>query len=558
MSVSTENSPSNPQDTARLVLEMNNENKSTATNIVNNNNNKENSNNNDRIDPNLMEPQTQNKDNDGDEIMTMDNQNSVDTKETEKNSTSNEEISTKNTDTTEENKHLSSNDEVEKRKIFYTNLQKLTSNIERSLFEINMLLPSIKHQNKLFYQYSEDLILSNSFKTYDEFLSSNNKNNINIHHKSKIIANKDNSNVDGTENPTDNSYFETNGLPLIPGTDIPEVDLNNQAKTVRDIWEEWTVGHKNSPALKILEKKYGTRWRRGRIAKSAQRRKKVIEFIENEFKRHNTVLPNIVNVVNDLENYRIHKGKGLFWLYGALPDRLYDDAGRALFKNENENENENLSNNNNNNDDDLNKENPVTINPENKIEEGNVANAESNPATSEQSNDSEPKEKAYAESTDLNNNKEKEGKEQQLSTIDDDKIDDDLKAVDSTSNDNDIASSKDSKKSNEHQSTKLNKTAEDEEILDEDEEDDDVDMPSVADVAAMAAMSVEGEDDEHALVNSAALAVAAQHVADQQRLRDRQKSSGKENDNEGESDLNNYLSTEDGLNENTDPALSKL
>lgn len=543
MSVSTENSPSNPQDTARLALEMNNENKLSGTNVVSNTNNKEISNNNDRIDPNLMESETQNKDIDGDEIMTMDHQSSVGAKETEKNSTSNEEISTKNTDNTEI-KHSLSHDEIEKRKIFYTNLQQLTSNIERSLFEINMILPSIKHQNKLFYKYSEELILSGPFKTYDEFLSLNNQNNLNMHHKPKNISNKDNSNANGTDNSTQNSYFETNGLPLIPGTDIPEVDLNNQAKTVKDIWEEWTVGHKNSPALKILEKKYGTRWRRGRIAKSAQRRKKVIEFIESEFKRHNTVLPNIVNVVNDLENYRIRKGKGLFWLYGALPDRLYDDAGRALFKNENGNEN--LNN-------DLDKDDVATMNSED-----NVGNTESHLATTEPSNDSESKEQGYTESTELNNNKEEEGKDQQLSTIDDDKIDDDLKAVDSTSNDNNVASSNNSKKSDEQQSVKLNKPDEDEEILDEDEEDDDVDMPSVADVAAMAAMSVEGEDDEHALVNSAALAVAAQHVADQQRLRDRQKSSRKDNENEVENDLNNYLSTEDGLNENTDPALSKL
>jgi hypothetical protein len=71
-------------------------------------------------------------------------------------------------------------------------------------------------------------------------------------------------------------------------------------------------------------------------------------------------------------------------------------------------------------------------------------------------------------------------------------------------------------------------------------------MPSVADVAAMASMSVEGDYEDHGLVDSAALAAAARHVAAQQRIRYESKSRVvdadndhvKENDEENENQAN--------------------
>lgn len=60
----------------------------------------------------------------------------------------------------------------------------------------------------------------------------------------------------------------------------------------------------------------------------------------------------------------------------------------------------------------------------------------------------------------------------------------------------------------------------------------------------MAALSVDGDDEEHSLVNSAALAVAAQHVAAQQRKREQEYRSTNRIDHDDE--------------DNTDPALSKL
>lgn len=119
-------------------------------------------------------------------------------------------------------------------------------------------------------------------------------------------------------------------LSFIPGTDIPDIDLNHQAKTVRDIWNEWNFGYKGKPPLCEIERQYGTKWRRGRIAKSAQRRKKLIEFIQNEFRNHSDKIMNILDVVDELDKYRLTRGKGLFWLYGNTPKMLYNENGIPL------------------------------------------------------------------------------------------------------------------------------------------------------------------------------------------------------------------------------------
>ncbi|GMG32656.1 unnamed protein product [Ambrosiozyma monospora] len=79
-------------------------------------------------------------------------------------------------------------------------------------------------------------------------------------------------------------------LSAAPGEAPHEIDLNPRAKTVMDLWKEWEEGHRTQPPLRFLENTYGTKWRKGRIAKSAQRRKKVIEFIDSESKRTGFVL----------------------------------------------------------------------------------------------------------------------------------------------------------------------------------------------------------------------------------------------------------------------------
>lgn len=612
MSVSASTSPANPRDTARLVLEMNSSAASTTNNLSGSSSNataaeksggNSSSSNNDKIDPNLKFVDDENgklaskKDTDGDEIMTEEaDAKSLGDEASKKSQTQQQQQeqqqqeqqqqlnASDNIDggdhnkekTTEDQKNSSdvvlSEEEAKKKELFFTSLKDLTENISSTIAEISVLIPKIYDQNSLFNSYSNFLINSNTFEPYNSYIAKVEGISNTSTTASTADNNGDSSSASDPSNPQDpndplnlhqqarvNRFYHKlyAPLPMIPGTRIPEIDLNNQAKTVKDVWDEWTLGHKNNPALQELEKKYGTRWRRGRIAKSAQRRKKVIEFIESEYKRHKNVLPNVLTVVQDLENYRILKGKGLFWLYGALPDRLYDDAGRPLFKSVNDVAG-------------VNDEEAPNSKISAELENGNA---------NDQENDSDKKTAATGDSA------ETLGKDKtDLGKTDDDKIDDDLKAVDTNNNNSSSTTTTATKSSgkddydlqkkeqqsitgddmdldqlNSSEKSKSIPNEEEEEIEDEDEEDDDdVNMPSVADVAAMASMSVEGEDDEHALVDSAALAVAAQHVADQQRLRDRAKSSGKSQNSHEEGDLNNYISTEDGLNENTDPALSKL
>lgn len=244
------------------------------------------------------------------------------------------------------------------------------------------------------------------------------------------------------------------------GNEIPDIDLNSQAKTVIDVWNEWNKGYKANPPLRELERKHGTLWRRGRIAKSSQRRKKVVDFIENEYKMHENILENVDVVVRDLEEYRKQSGKGLFWLYGAIPPRLYDDAGVPVYKK--------------------------------KDTDGSSFTGINN---------------------DANNNDQKE---------------------------------QDSKKQDHHA------VSSDEDI-------------SVADVAAMASMAANNDEDdnsdedEESLVNSEALALAAQHVANQQRIRDQQRIQNGSDNNVGVNVNDEFMhDIHIDIDADTDPALAKL
>lgn len=503
------------------------------------------------------------------------------------------------------------------KQVLYSNLKDLTEIISNVISEINQIVPEVVKKNNSLNSYSKFLSKSKTFESYSDFLqrfddpsgstmqelndSTSNSSNLALADNIQFNIESDLSNL----SVADRNAKLMSLLPLMPGTRIPEIDLNAQAKTVQDIWNEWTIGHKNKPPLQDLEKKFGTRWRRGRIAKSAQRRKKVIEFVESEFKRHENVLKNIEVVVNDLDNYRISKGKGLFWLYGALPDRLYDDSGSPLFElpkpkkhnldEEDEGKDENKGDSKDSGDDlpavkklkkSLDQANDVPVDEENTnitaATTGDSNSHDNDNANEEHSTDGRGILKDGDQNNDVSSN------------VDDNNIDDDLKAVDSNSKGNegkffDEASEnnsdnvklpvsderdrtlvrddeKSSKPEMEIESSAASlsnvnadqsegdREVEDEEEDEDEDDEDDVNMPSVADVAAMAAMSVEGEDDEHALVDSAALAVAAQHVAAQQRKRDQAQKSN----NSEDTDINHYISTEDNLNDNTDPALSKL
>jgi hypothetical protein len=527
----------------------------------------------------------------------------------------------------------------ESKKLFFTNLKDLTDNISLTLSEIHSILPKLYDQNHLFKIYSNFLSNSEYFQSYDDCINvlknsslnkdniiNNNKNNNIIDNNEDSINNDNNNNNNNNNNNSINNdenlvnsnismnsvnqsnedlfdensssssqnLFNTQPIPLIPGTLIPDIDLNSQAKTVYDIWDEWTMGHKNKPPLLALEKKYGTRWRRGRIAKSAQRRKKVIEFIENEFKKHNSVIKNIITVVNDLENYRIMKGKGLFWLYGSLPDRLYDDAGNSLYqpvlKGSKESKDSFSDNNIANN---------STSNNSSKITKPNHNNKKSKlkKLTAKENDLINNIDDALKNVDSVNKNHEQQQQQQQqeIQTNEQKSVSAAVAvaavvALTNTSNEMDVdndnlnkqINSKDIQNGNIDGNLNLVNTIGEEEAgidvdmngvegnieEEESDEEDEDNLPLAANVAAMASMSVEGEDDEHGLVDSAALAVAAQHVADQQRRRDQAKkdlnnyeqnhNNVRNNNNNNINNNSNHNENDDGLNENTDPALSKL
>lgn len=256
--------------------------------------------------------------------------------------------------------------------VYDPNFMELSSTINNSINKVLNLLPQIFKKKHILEMYAKDLSNGStnaplhvyfekykdlSFPELDDVLNSFRF----LNEKSDLLtfphgSNESNTNGNMTDNGEVNNQFEdapttdkirisrqkqlrTNQsyrevLSFLPGTDIPDIDLNNQAKSVRDIWNEWNYGYKGKPPLGEIELRYGTKWRRGRIAKSAQRRKKIVEFIQSEFRNHSDKIINIQNVVDELDRYRLTRGKGLFWLYGNIPERLYNEHGNPLTEND--------------------------------------------------------------------------------------------------------------------------------------------------------------------------------------------------------------------------------
>ncbi|GMF32903.1 unnamed protein product [[Candida] boidinii] len=166
-------------------------------------------------------------------------------------------------------------------------------------------LNALNNSRKSTYLSTNNAIakISDAAAILDSESSLNLSNNININNNNKI---KLKNSLKSKSNP-------------------PDVDLNPRAKSVTDLLEEWYNGYKGQPSLNSLEKHWGTKWRRGRIAKSAQRRKKVVEFCIAESKKNPTYTKE--KVAELLDEYRHKLGKGLFWLYGNVPKKILD--GRA-------------------------------------------------------------------------------------------------------------------------------------------------------------------------------------------------------------------------------------
>ncbi|ANZ74467.1 BA75_01390T0 [Komagataella pastoris] len=111
------------------------------------------------------------------------------------------------------------------------------------------------------------------------------------------------------------------GAPPTPSpTVIPEIILNSKAKTISAIWREYKIGYKGQPSLAEMERKYGTSWRRGRIRKTVQRRRRIAQAIETYINQGLTEEEALFR----LEKYRQERSKSLFWLYSNVPENSYD------------------------------------------------------------------------------------------------------------------------------------------------------------------------------------------------------------------------------------------
>jgi hypothetical protein len=118
-----------------------------------------------------------------------------------------------------------------------------------------------------------------------------------------------------------NSHAATPSL-LLNGTDddvdvqqVPEYEVNNNLRTVKEMWEEWDQGlicnnsGIRSPSIRYLEEKYGTAWRTAeRSRKQFFRRKLFIQQLQTVSR--NLKLWEVV-VAHKMENWRQSTGKGM-------------------------------------------------------------------------------------------------------------------------------------------------------------------------------------------------------------------------------------------------------
>ncbi|EGW34695.1 uncharacterized protein SPAPADRAFT_57752 [Spathaspora passalidarum NRRL Y-27907] len=107
--------------------------------------------------------------------------------------------------------------------------------------------------------------------------------------------------------------------------DIPKYRLERSLKSISDIWKEYEYGLNDKPPLKLLEIKYGTKWRNDTESRTFLRRKKIYDAIENGKAKGYTE----DQVIRELEEYRSYdrngtiKKKPLSWLNANMPDK-YD------------------------------------------------------------------------------------------------------------------------------------------------------------------------------------------------------------------------------------------
>ncbi|RLV92646.1 High-osmolarity-induced transcription protein 1 [Spathaspora sp. JA1] len=106
-------------------------------------------------------------------------------------------------------------------------------------------------------------------------------------------------------------------------SDIPKYKLERSLKSIGDIWKEYEYGLNDKPPLKLLEIKYGTKWRNDTESRTFLRRKKIYDAIENG----KTKGYSEEQVIQELEDYRSYEHNGsirkkpLSWLNANMPEK---------------------------------------------------------------------------------------------------------------------------------------------------------------------------------------------------------------------------------------------
>jgi hypothetical protein len=99
--------------------------------------------------------------------------------------------------------------------------------------------------------------------------------------------------------------------------------VERSLKTITDIWKEYKYGLKDKPPLKLLEHKYGTKWRNETESRTFLRRKKIYDAIEVGMREGIEESA----IIQELEEYRSYdnngtiKKKPLLWLSTHIPEK---------------------------------------------------------------------------------------------------------------------------------------------------------------------------------------------------------------------------------------------
>lgn len=105
--------------------------------------------------------------------------------------------------------------------------------------------------------------------------------------------------------------------------EIPAFKLERSLKSIHDIWKEYQYGLNDKPPLRLLEEKYGTKWRNDTELRTFLRRKKIYEAIECGKSKGLSE----EQVIDDLESFRSFESNGvlkkrpLLWLCLNVPEK---------------------------------------------------------------------------------------------------------------------------------------------------------------------------------------------------------------------------------------------